>query len=63
MLYSRTSIATVHVIGHSFYRGKLCTLGIYAGSKLKNFPQPSIIAVIEHVALLLCSKLYKCVIN
>lgn len=50
-LYSSTSIATVRVIAHPFYGAQLYTLGIYAGSKLKNFLQWSIIAVVEHMEL------------
>lgn len=62
-MYSRTSKATVHVVAHPFYGGQLDTLGIYADAKLKNFLQPSVIAVVEHVELLLCGKLYKCVMK
>lgn len=45
------------MIAHPFYGGQLYTLCIYAGSKPKNFLQPSIIAVVEHMELLLYGKL------
>ena len=62
-MYSRTSITAVRVRAHPFYGGRLYTFDIYASSKLENFMQLNIIAVAEHMELLQCGKLYKCVIN
>lgn len=53
----------MHVTAHPLCRGKLCALDVFAGSNLNNFLQSNIIAVVEHVELFLCGKLYKCVIT